>query len=103
MFDEIHKFRGWRNWLKGQFDLHGENRKNLVTGSARLDVYHQGGDSMQGRFFLHHLRPLTLSEVMGVSNELKELDAIKDAPLPVSSRWRRAYGTTLVREDQCAA
>src|SRR4051812_40805695 len=46
VFDELHKYRIWRNWLKGVFDLHGESHSILVTGSARLDLYRKGGDSL---------------------------------------------------------
>ncbi len=127
VFDEIHKYRQWRNWLKGQFDLHGKRKQILVTGSARLDVYHRGGDSLQGRFFLHRLHPLTLAEATGQMLPLEKLDKIPDAPIPappganealsqllrlggfpepfqsgsdrLASRWRRSYGTTLVRQD----
>jgi hypothetical protein len=45
LFDEIHKYKDWKNYLKGQFDKHREDFKILVTGSARLDVYRRGGDS----------------------------------------------------------
>src|SRR5574341_2369377 len=38
-FDELHKFRNWRNWLKGIYDLHKKHHSILVTGSARLDLY----------------------------------------------------------------
>jgi len=127
VFDELHKYRHWRNWLKGQFDLHGDRKRILVTGSARLDVYHRGGDSLQGRFFLHHLHPLTLAEAMGELAPIDELEGIAEAAASVpaqaretlavllrlggfpepflsasdrlASRWRRAYGTTLVRQD----
>src|SRR5438045_1499042 len=43
VFDELHKFRQWRNWLKGVFDEHRDRHRILVTGSARLDVYSRGG------------------------------------------------------------
>ncbi|HKY40121.1 MAG TPA: AAA family ATPase [Polyangiaceae bacterium] len=129
VFDELHKYRQWRNWLKGQFDLHGGSKGILVTGSARLDVYHRGGDSLQGRFFVHRLHPLTLAEVDGKvgGRPLDTLDGIPEAPTPpsaaahealatlyrlggfpepflsgsdrVATRWRRAYGSTLVRQD----
>src|SRR5688572_7109913 len=36
VFDEIHKYRSWRNWLKGLYDHRGQERRILVTGSARL-------------------------------------------------------------------
>lgn len=128
VFDEIHKQRHWRNWLKGQFDLHRGRHRILVTGSARLDVYHRGGDSLQGRYFLHHLHPFTLAEVAGGSRPLASLDELPQRILEArpkshasvlqdllrlggfpepflsasersAARWRRSYGTTLVRED----
>ena len=45
-FDEIHKYRLWRGFLKGLFDIHGTSKKILVTGSARLDYYRYGGDCL---------------------------------------------------------
>jgi predicted AAA+ superfamily ATPase len=50
VFDEIHKFPRWKNWLKGIFAAERENHRILVTGSARLDVYRRGGDSLLGRY-----------------------------------------------------
>src|SRR2546425_3596212 len=64
VFDELHKFKGWRNWLKGIFDLHRASHAILVTGSARLDIYSRGGDSLQGRYFSYRLHPFTLAEVL---------------------------------------
>ena len=34
----------------------------FITGSARLDVYRRGGDSLLGRYHYWRLHPLTLSE-----------------------------------------
>ena len=39
VFDELHKFPRWKNWVKGIYDTQKENHKILVTGSARLDLY----------------------------------------------------------------
>lgn len=64
VLDEIHKSRGWRNWLKGLYDLHCGSHSILVTGSARLDIYSRGGDSLQGRYFLYRLQPFTFSELL---------------------------------------
>src|SRR5437762_3141845 len=47
-FDEIHKYPRWRNWLKGVVDEFHPPHQILVTGSARLDLYGRGGDSLQG-------------------------------------------------------
>lgn len=65
VLDEIHKWRPWKGWLKGEYDRHGERLRFLVTGSARMDVYRRGGDSLQGRY--HHLRlhPFSCAEAKG--------------------------------------
>ena len=65
VFDELHKYRFWKRWLKGEFDTHREEYDFLVTGSARLDVYRKGGDSLQGRYHRHRLHPFTLGELAG--------------------------------------
>ena len=54
VFDEIHKDRRWKGFLKGFFDVHADRKKLgvVVTGSARLSVYRRGGDSLMGRYFL---------------------------------------------------
>jgi len=123
VFDELHKFRRWRNFLKGLYDSHGKAHRILVTGSARLDLYGRGGDSLQGRHFAHHLHPLTASEVAHAP--LVPLNALPDLPAkPVpgdvvdsllrfggfpepflgasdkeAARWRLAYASRLVHED----
>jgi predicted AAA+ superfamily ATPase len=50
MLDEVHKYARWRNTVKGLFDTHRSAVSFLVTGSARLDYYRKGGDSLQGRY-----------------------------------------------------
>src|SRR3989338_3751292 len=39
ILDEIHKYRFWRNYLKGLYDDKKDFYRILVTGSARLDYY----------------------------------------------------------------
>lgn len=51
VFDELHKMPTWKRWLKGVYDAEGNNPRLLVTGSARLDTFRRGGDSLAGRFF----------------------------------------------------
>ena len=46
VFDELHKYRKWRAYIKGIFDELHPKKKILVTGSARLDLYRFGGDSL---------------------------------------------------------
>jgi uncharacterized protein len=63
VFDEIHKFRSWRDWLKGLYDHRRQGQKILVTGSAQLDFYRFGGDSLQGRYHLLRLHPFSAKEL----------------------------------------
>ena len=62
IFDEIHKYAGWRGLIKGLYDKHKSSISFLVTGSARLDYYRKGGDSLQGRYHYYRLHPFTLLE-----------------------------------------
>lgn len=103
VFDELHKYSRWRNLVKGLYDREHENLKILVTGSARLDLYRRGGDSLQGRY--HHLRlyPLSLNEA---DCRLKDLMSLGPFPEPLlggslveARRWSRQYRSRLVRED----
>ncbi|MBI2901390.1 MAG: ATP-binding protein [Planctomycetes bacterium] len=64
VLDEIHKYPRWKRLLKGLFDAHAAELEILVTGSGRLDVYQRGGDSLLGRYFLHHLHPFTVGELL---------------------------------------
>ena len=83
-FDEIHKYKGWRNFLKGLVDEQAQKVANvanvssprqriLVTGSARLDLYRFGGDSLQGRYFYLRLHPLSVAELGGHADALAQL------------------------------
>ncbi|MBU3925040.1 ATP-binding protein [Patescibacteria group bacterium] len=62
IFDEIHKYKKWKNYIKGQFDKYKERFSILVTGSARLDLYRKGGDSLMGRYYYYRLHPFSLAE-----------------------------------------
>ena len=105
-FDEIHKYRGWRNFLKGLVDQHGRSRRILVTGSARLDLYRFGGDSLQGRYFFLRLHPFSLAELGGHADALPALLALGGFPEPLfngserfARRWALAYRERLVRDE----
>jgi len=63
VFDELHKFSRWKNFLKGLFDTYEARCRIVVTGSARLDVYRRGGDSLMGRYFPYRLHPFTTAEL----------------------------------------
>jgi uncharacterized protein len=72
IFDELHKYRKWKTFLKGFFDKYSKQIQIIVTGSARLDIYKRGGDSMMGRYFLYRLHPLTVAEI--INPELRETE-----------------------------
>jgi uncharacterized protein len=76
-FDEIHKYRNWKNILKDFFDGHERDARFIVTGSARLESFRRSGDSLAGRYFLFHLNPLMLGEIIGteLSGILPDADA----------------------------
>ena len=63
IFDEIHKYKKWKNYLKGQYDKYHNRFKMLITGSAHMDIYMRGGDSLQGRYFNFVLHPLSVGEI----------------------------------------
>ncbi len=63
IFDEIHKYAKWRGLVKGFYDTNRSNISFIVTGSARLDYYSKGGDSLQGRYHYYRLHPFSLGEL----------------------------------------
>ena len=80
ILDEIHKLRGWKNLIKGEYDKLKDKYRFLVTGSARLDVVRRGGDSLQGRYHYYRLHPFSLAEALGRSGALKPFEEISIAP-----------------------
>lgn len=76
VFDEIHKYRQWKSLIKGEYDKLKETYKILVTGSARLDLYRRGGDSLQGRYHYYRLHPFSLAEMEGVSHKISILGTL---------------------------
>lgn len=73
IFDEIHKYKQWKNFIKGEFDKHKNKFHILVTGSARLDLYRKGGDSLMGRYHYYRLHPFSLAEVLEIKNKINIL------------------------------
>ena len=123
ILDEIHKFKGWKRFVKGQYDTLKDKFKFLVTGSARLDIYRKGGDSLQGRYHHYRLHPFSLAETLGrktqlepfkeipidsahPGNELDVLEKFGGFPEPLLSqdertlrRWHNDRNERLFRED----
>jgi len=93
LFDEIHKYRDWKNYLKGQFDKHKDIFNILVTGSARLDIYRRGGDSLMGRYFYYRLHPFSLAEFLEKKNTIVPFGKI--VFLESSQVTREALGVIL--------
>ncbi|MBM3295275.1 MAG: ATP-binding protein [Candidatus Aminicenantes bacterium] len=80
ILDEIHKLRGWKGMLKGEYDKLKDIYRFLVTGSARLDVVRRGGDSLQGRYHYYRLHPFSLAEVLGRPGAAKPFEEIPIGP-----------------------
>lgn len=64
IFDELHKYKSWKNYIKGVFDKYKNDYSILLTGSARLDIYKKGGDSLSGRYHQYILHPFSLAELL---------------------------------------
>jgi len=120
IFDEIHKYRKWRAFLKGFFDVYGESTRVIVTGSARLGFFRRGGDSLMGRYFPYRMHPLSLGELARTevpqapiapsarpdADALERLLRFGGFPEPLLrgdtrfyNRWRRLRTELLFRED----
>ena len=112
IFDELHKLKNWKSWLKGIYDTEGFPPSILVTGSAKLDTYKKVGDSLAGRFFQFRLHPLDLKEI---KNKLlpDSLPAALDQLLETSNfpepflrgtrrfynRWKRSHLDIILKQD----
>ena len=120
VFDELHRYPRWKTFLKGFFDVYGENAKIVVTGSSRLDVFKRGGDSLMGRYFPYRMHPFSVAELAHPAlrravcgkpqvlseNEWLALWTYGGYPEPFvrrdarfSRRWHNLRETQLLRED----
>lgn len=107
ILDEIHKYKKWRNLVKGLYDSQKGNKSFIVTGSARLDYYRKGGDSLFGRYFYYRLHPFSVKE-LGITKQ-KDLDnliRLGGFPEPYLKgeekfhrRWQKERLHKVVRED----
>lgn len=111
IFDELHKMKSWKQWLKGVYDKEGIPPALLVTGSSKLDTYRKVGDSLAGRYFQFRLHPFDLKEVMAFSDEspqaiVEKLLTVGGFPEPFLKgseeyykRWRRTHLDIILRQD----
>lgn len=119
-FDELHKHRKWRDFLKGLYDVHSADMRILVTGSSHLDVFRHAGDSLMGRYFAYRMHPLSVGELLHPRVPQDLLRPAKPLPekdflallehggfpepyvkrnRPDSLRWRRQRRDLLLRQD----
>ena len=108
VFDELHKFKAWKRWIKGVLDTEKGKTGIIVTGSARLNVYQKGGDSLFGRYRYVRLHPFSLNEMPGKDDKAKLDDLLRFGgfPEPLFARderelrlWQRERQHRIVRED----
>lgn len=112
ILDEIHKFSKWRSLVKGFYDKLKNTYRFLITGSARLDYYRKGGDSLLGRYHYYRMHPLSLPEVViswqskGVTQNMVDLLEYGGFPEPYLKkdstslhRWHRQRRERIVYSD----
>jgi len=109
IFDELHKMKNWKQWIKGIYDTEGVRPRLMVTGSARLHTFRKGGESLAGRHFYFRLHPLDVKEASQFMEPVEALDRIlnyggfpepflKASPV-FTKRWRRHHLDSIIRED----
>ena len=112
IFDELHKLKNWKSWLKGIYDTEGVQPRIIVTGSAKLDTYKKVGDSLAGRFFQFRLHPLDLKEIKKINNP-DNLQAVLDHLIDTGgfpepylegstrfyNRWKRSHLDIILKQD----
>jgi len=117
VLDELHKHRYWKRYLKGIYDESGDQIPIIVTGSAKLDLYRRGGDSLLGRYLPYRLHPFTVAETVEPSRPdplepkkvcypLEDLMALGGFPEPLlgglqqkAKRWSRIRLERILQED----
>lgn len=108
ILDEVHKYKRWRNLVKGFYDRYKSRKEFLITGSARLDHYRRGGDSLQGRYHYYRLHPLSLYELnkKPQQSDLDTLLRFGGFPEPFLKhntrhwkRWQRERQSRVIQED----
>ena len=89
ILDEVHKFKDWKNYLKGFYDQYKEETRIVVTGSSRLDIFVKGGDSLMGRYFPYTVHPISVGEILST---MQPEDPIKKTPKPIDDEsWENLW------------
>ena len=103
LFDELHKYPRWKQFLKGFFDTYADQVRITVTGSSRMDVYRRGGDSLMGRYFLYRMHPFSVAETL--TQDLPDAKRIVRQPGKVKATdfaalWRHGgYPEPFIKRD----
>jgi hypothetical protein len=126
ILDEIHKYKEWKNYLKGVYDGYADEFRFLVTGSGRLDLSRKRGDALAGRYLHFRLFPFTVGEIS--SSIIRQIDPemllevpeqnsvareswetmfqVSGFPEPFLKgtqlkyrRWARTYHSQVIRDD----
>jgi len=108
VLDEIHKYARWRNLVKGFYDTRKSDVSFIITGSARLDYYSKGGDSLQGRYHYYRLHPFSIQELSNNPSESDVQSLLKFGGFPEPllraeekfwRRWQRERLQRVIYED----
>lgn len=111
ILDEVHKYQRWRGLVKGLYDTEKSFRSIIVTGSARLDHYRKGGDSLAGRYRYFRLHPFSLPELAAAKSAtddehvyaLLKFGGFPEPLLAGSERtlrlWQRERMSRIIRDD----
>lgn len=111
IFDEIHKMKNWKRWLKGHYDNRSVKNLMLVTGSAKIDTYKKMGDSLAGRFYQFRLFPLDIKEIIEKTKMKSEIAIDKllelsGFPEPFLSdnkseykKWQKSHLDVILKQD----
>ncbi len=124
IFDEIHKYKDWKNYLKGVYDGYSDYFSFIATGSGRLELFQNSGESIAGRYRMFSLFPFTIGEFFSKEPKIKSVSELIEIPetrsgdlwerlfnysgfpepfLKSSSisynRWSNVYHKQIIRED----
>ena len=90
VLDEVHKFKNWRNFIKGVYDTLKNTHSFLITGSANLNHFRKGGDSLLGRYFYYRLHPYSLPELGFTKSNFQRLFEFGGFPEPLLEQSQKA-------------
>lgn len=111
IFDELHKMKDWKRWIKGIYDTRGNRPRIIVTGSARFDAFRKVGDSLAGRHLSFRMHPIDIQEGCLYWNDdprlvMERILRCSGFPEPFLNddphfyrRWQRTHLDIILRQD----